>query len=80
MIFYFSGQFPSVLGDWPEKDIEFDTFIQRDQSYDRLISPIYIKQAEQILRNIRRYKKYGNKQKGNAGEASVPERRRVRKK
>ena len=74
MIFYFSGQFPSSRGDWPDKDVEFDTFIQFNQPFDRLICPIYIKDAEQVLRNIRRYKKNVGSKEGNAGKAGISRR------
>ena len=51
MIFYFSGQFPKTRKDYPN-DLEMSFFKKNGMSFDHLISLMYGKEAEQILKNV----------------------------
>ena len=52
MIFYFSGNIPiyKKVGE-PDKDMEF--FLERDNTFDRLICLIYEKESDIVLGNIK---------------------------
>lgn len=78
MIFYFSGIYPAGLRDFPD-DEEMNAFRAGGYPYNRMVCPVYEKEAEQIYRNVRRAKKYDDRQKGIAGSAEERTASRSRK-
>lgn len=78
MIFYFSGIYPAKCKVFPD-DPEMNTFQDGDIDYNRMVCPVYEREAEYIYRNIRRAKKYANKQNATTDKPGQSQKRGRRK-